>query len=148
MKAGRHAKILEIIGHNEIETQDELARGLNAAGYAVTQATVSRDIKELRLVKIPDERGGHKYASVNKAESGVSDRMQKLFAGSVLTMNFANNIIIIKTMVGAANTVALVVDALKNPLILGCVAGDDTVMVVAASNEAVETVLIEFNKML
>lgn len=148
MKAGRHAKILEIIGHSEIETQEELARALMEAGYAVTQATVSRDIKELRLIKIPDERGGHKYASVSRAESGVSDRMQKLFAGSVLTLASANNIIVIKTMVGAANTVAVVVDALKNPAILGCVAGDDTVIVVISSNEAVDKVMQDFNRML
>ena len=148
MKTGRHSRILDIIERHDIVTQEELARELKISGYDVTQATVSRDIKELRLIKIPDDHGVQKYAAVGKAERGVSNRMQKLFAGSVLSVTFANNIIVIKTVVGGANTVAVVVDAMRNTDILGCVAGDDTIIIIISSNEAVTKVMQEFNKML
>ena len=135
MKTTRHNKILEIIGKKEIETQEELVSELNNAGFRVTQATISRDIKDLRLTKVPDERGGYKYTSADRTETRITPKMRQIFANSVLSINFANNLIVIRTLAGSASTIGVVADALKHPAILGCVAGDDTVLVVVASNE-------------
>ncbi len=148
MKAVRHSKILEIISNKEIETQDELVEELLAEGFNITQATVSRDIKDLRLTKVPDERGGYKYTSMDKATSGVTLKMRQLFLNSVMSINSANNIIVIKTLAGSASTIGVVVDALKHPAILGSVAGDDTIIIVVASNEQVEDVISRLKSML
>ena len=148
MKSKRHNKILEIIFNKEIETQDELVKELLDAGFKVTQATVSRDIKDLRLTKIPDERGGYKYTSVDKADMGITPKMKQLFVNTVLSIASANNIIVVKTIAGSANTIGVVVDALKHPAILGSVAGDDTMIIVVSSNEQVGDVVNKLNGML
>lgn len=148
MKATRHSKILDIIEKKEIETQEELVSELISAGFNVTQATVSRDIKDLRLTKIPDERGGYKYTSVNKADAGITPKMKQLFINTVLSINSANNIIVVKTLAGSASTIGVVVDALKHPAILGSVAGDDTMIIVVASNNEVADVVSKLNLML
>ena len=140
MKIGRHTQILEIVTENEIETQDELANQLRTRGFNVTQATVSRDIKELRLIKIPSEKGGYKYAAVQGNDSKVSDRLYRMFAHSVVAIHSSNNLIVIKTMSGSANTAAMVVDSLKCPLILGSVAGDDTILIIVNGNNNVQEV--------
>jgi len=148
MKAVRQSKILELISKNEIETQEELVNALSQLGFDVTQATVSRDIKELRLTKIPDERGGYKYSSIEKAESGVTPKMKQLFSNTVISITSANNIIVIKTMSGSASTIGAVVDAIKHPSILGSVAGDDNLIIVVSSNDEVPNVINSLNVML
>lgn len=148
MKTTRHSKILDIISKKEIETQEELVRELNEAGFKVTQATISRDIKDLRLTKIPDERGGYKYTSVDKAETGITPKMKQLFVNTVISINSANNIIVIKTLAGSASAIGVVVDALKHPAVLGSVSGDDTIMIVVASNEQVPDVISRLNGMM
>ena len=148
MKTTRHSKILDIISKKEIETQEELVKELNDAGFKVTQATISRDIKDLRLTKIPDERGGYKYTSVDKVETGITPKMKQLFINTVISINSANNIVVIKTLAGSASAIGVVVDALKHPAILGSVSGDDTIIVVVASNDMVPDVIARLNGLL
>lgn len=148
MKSIRHSKILDIISKFEIETQEELVQHLIDEGFKVTQATVSRDIKDMRLTKIPDGRGGYKYTSVETADSGITPKMRQIFANTVLSITAANNIIVVKTLAGSANTIGVVVDALKHPAILGSVAGDDTMIIVASANEQVADIVNKLNLML
>jgi len=148
MKTVRHSRILEIIENKDIETQEELAEELRKSGIEVTQATVSRDIKELRLIKVLSENGVYKYATIDKAETGISERFIRMFSESVLSMDYANNLIVIKTITGSANAAAATVDALKWNEIVGTIAGDDTILVIVRSNEAVEVVLRKFRDMM
>ena len=103
MKTVRQVAILDIIEKQEIETQEELASALNARGIRVTQATVSRDIKELRLLKVLLPQGGYKYAVADKADHGLADRFVRIFRDSVLSIQYASNIVVIKTLSGSAN---------------------------------------------
>lgn len=148
MKAARHARLLEIIANNEIETQEELVKALVAEGFKATQATVSRDIKDLRLTKIPDERGGYKYASVDSSTGGITLKMKQLFENSVSSIKCAQNIVVVKTLAGSANTIGVVVDALRDENILGSVAGDDTIIVVLVDNQAAIELVEKLNNML
>lgn len=141
MKNNRQAAILELIEKKEIETQEELVRELLSLGYMATQATVSRDIRYLHLVKVSNLNGGYKYASANQAENEVlSERFVKLFVNSVLSIAYANNIIVIKTLAGSANAAAEAVDGMKWPEVLGTMAGDNTIMVVVRTNEETEQI--------
>ena len=126
MKSVRHAMILDIIESADIETQEELADELSKRGIVVTQATVSRDIKELRLLKVLADNGGYKYATVDKAEKGLSERFIRIFSESTLSKQSAENIIVIKTLSGSANAAAEAVDSLRWPEIVGSLAGDNT----------------------
>lgn len=127
MKYSRHSKIIEIIKDYEVETQQELARLLKTKGFDVTQATVSRDIKELRLVKILGQNGKYKYARSNESSQLVSERFMKLFKDAVIEIDMANNILVVKTLVGSANAAAAAIDALDVKKIVGTIAGDDTI---------------------
>ena len=131
----RQAKILEIIGRQEIETQEELCAELNKLNFNVTQATVSRDIKELRLYKVAGTTKKYKYAGLDGTQEELSPRMLNLFRESVLSINYANNIIVIKTMRGNGQGGGSFVDSLQIGEVIGGVAGDDTVLVVVNSNE-------------
>lgn len=137
MKSARHFRILEIIRDSVVQTQEELALILKREGYDVTQATVSRDIKELNLIKTPCADGRYRYSVQSGVRQEQQERLHKLFASTVLNVRSANNIIVLKTMQGSANTVAVVIDGLSNEDILGCVAGDDTVIIVVSCNEKV-----------
>ena len=141
MKNARQTAILSIIEQNDIETQEELAGKLKEMGIAVTQATVSRDIKELRLLKVLSGSGGYKYATADKAEHGLSERFVRMFKDSVLSINFAGNIVVIKTLSGSANVAAEAIDSMHLPEILGTMAGDNTVLVIVKNEtEAAQTV--------
>ena len=148
MKTRRHAKILELIQERPIDTQEELLKWLRNEKFDVTQATVSRDIKELKLIKVPSKKGGYKYSTEHKNKSEQEERFHKLFAGAVLSLQAANNLIVIKTIQGSANTVAVVVDSMTDDRIIGCVAGDDTVLVVTADNQSVKGVMNQFKKLM
>ncbi len=130
MKNKRHMKILELVAMQDISTQEELAAGLKQAGMHVTQATVSRDIKELKLVKTTGAGGKGKYAASTAASQSISERLVRVFADTVLTIEYSGHIVLIKTLSGSANAAAEAVDALKWPEILGSLAGDNTIMVV------------------
>ena len=135
MKIDRHAKILELIESQQIETQDELASKLQEAGFCVTQATVSRDIRELKLTKIPAEDGRQKYAVIANPDAEISERLIRVFRETVIKMDFAQNIIVVKTLEGMGMAVAVALDNMDNNGILGTIAGDDTVFCVVRSHQ-------------
>ena len=133
MKLERHSKIVELIGKYEIETQEELAEYLNQAGFAVTQATVSRDIRELKLTKVQSESGKQRYV-VLQNQTSFSDKYIRM------SMDMAHNILVIMTVSGMAMAVAAALDALHFSEIVGCIAGDDTIM--CAVRSADDTILV------
>jgi transcriptional regulator of arginine metabolism len=148
MKSIRHAAILEIIEKQDVETQEELADMLKDRGIVVTQATVSRDIKELHLLKVLSENGGYKYATLDKAEKGMTERLIRIFSESVLSMSNASNLIVIKTLTGSANAAAEAIDSLRWTPVVGTLAGDNTIFVAVRSVEEVEGVMERFRLML
>ena len=148
MKNARQAAILSIIEQNDVETQEDLAKKLKDMGIVVTQATVSRDIKELRLLKVLSASGGYKYATADKAEHGLSERFVRMFKDSVLSISFAGNIIVIKTLSGSANVAAEAIDSMRLPEILGTMAGDNTILVVVRNEEEAEKTVEVFQDML
>ncbi|KAF5049033.1 Arginine repressor [bioreactor metagenome] len=145
-KYTRQSKILELISKREVETQEELAEGLKAMGIDVTQATISRDIKELRLVKVMSKNGKYKYATIGQSQEGITDRLYKIFENSVVSIDNAMNVVVIKTIPGAAQICASAIDYMGVDEIVGTLAGDDTVFVAIRSLESVEYVLQEFKK--
>ena len=148
MKYNRHSKILEIIDKNIVETQEELAEKLKELGMDVTQATVSRDIKELRLIKIMTENGCYKYAPFAKTENVVSNKLINVFTGSYVSSDYANNIVVIKTLPAMAQGAASVIDSLKWPEIVGTIAGDDTIMIICRAEKIAEELVDKFNRMM
>ncbi|HHZ13018.1 MAG TPA: arginine repressor [Clostridiales bacterium] len=146
MKYTRHSKILEIIESMDIETQEELAEELRKRGIDVTQATVSRDIKELRLVKVMASSGISKYALIDNAETGISQKLIRVFAESVVSMDSSNNLIVIKTIAGSAQAAASAIDSLGWEEIVGCIAGDDTILVVVRENQPVNDIINRFQQ--
>jgi len=148
MKTMRHAMILQLIDSMEIDTQEALAEQLMRKGVRVTQATISRDIKELRLIKVLSEHGTYKYASADRAEKTVSDRMIRLFSESVVAMNEAENLIVIKTMVASAQLAAEAIDSLNWPEVAGTLAGENTIFVAVRSKDLVPTVMNRFRAMM
>lgn len=148
MKSRRHFAIRDILASERIATQEELCEALRKCGYEVTQATVSRDIKELRLTKIPDEMG-YRYAfPTSHGPKSSFERMKRVFQDSVTDLDYSENIIIIKTLPGLAQSVGAVIDAMENQLILGNVAGDDTIFVLVKPKSEVENVLETFQKLI
>ncbi len=148
MKARRHFTILDIIATQRVGTQEELCELLRERGFDVTQATVSRDIKELKLAKTPDDRGYHYSLPETAPARSPLDRMQRIFKDLVISCDHSENIIVIKTITAGAQSVASVIDAYDNQHILGTVAGDDTIIVVVRSSLAVLEVMNIFNNML
>lgn len=136
MKARRQAKILELIKNHVIETQEELAEALARHGIPVTQATVSRDIKELQLNKIPVGDGRYRYAMSDEMPPTSWDKRRRILQDSILSVDFSENIIIVKALPGTASGVGLAIDNLGWPEMIGSVAGDDTVMCVIKPKEA------------
>ena len=143
-KSKRHEKILELIARYEIETQEELQDRLNEEGFSVTQATVSRDIKDMHLLKVLAEDGNYRYATIDKNDQGVGDRLIRMLADSLVDINRANNLIVIKTLSGSAHVAAEAVDSLRWPEVLGTIAGDNTILVIVRSNEEVDAVIRRF----
>lgn len=145
-KYTRQSKILELISRRDIETQEELAEGLKAMGIDVTQATISRDIKELRLVKIMSKNGKYKYATLGQSQEGITDRLNKIFENSVISIDYAGNLVIIRTIPGAAQICASAIDYMGIDDIAGSIAGDDTVFVAIKDINTIENVVYEFKK--
>ena len=141
MKAKRQAMIREIIESQSIQTQEELAEALRGRGMVVTQATVSRDIKEMHLLKVLSDDGGYRYATMEKNEQGMNDRLIRMLSDSVVEINSANNLIVIRTLPGSAHVAGEAVDSLRWPEILGTLAGDNTILlVIRAEGEAPQVV--------
>ena len=148
MKSARHNLILEIIELKDIETQEELAEELKNHGVKVTQATVSRDIKELRLLKVLSENGGYKYATVERAEKGMSDRFIRILSESVISMESVDKLIVVKTLPASAHAACEAIDSMKWSEVLGTIAGDNTFLIIARSEEAVESMMNRFNTLI
>lgn len=144
MKAKRQALIRKIVESQSIQTQEDLADALRMHGMLVTQATVSRDIKEMHLLKVLAEDGTYRYATMEKSDSGMNDRLIRMLADSVVDMNSANNLIVIHTLPGSAHVAGEAVDSLKWPEVIGTIAGDNTILVIVRSNEEVEEVVRRF----
>ncbi len=145
LRNARHAKILEIIDQMEIETQEELCEQLAAHNFSVTQATVSRDIKELHLFKVKGINKRFRYASMTEQESGLSDRMRSLFQTCVVAIRPVGNLIVIKTLNGNGSNAGVVIDRLEYREVVGCISGDDTVFVVCENNDETKVVTERLN---
>jgi len=141
MKIARHAKILELIEKQDIETQDELAQRLQEAGFVVTQATVSRDIREMKLTKISTENGRQKYSAISGTDTEIAERLIRVFKEAVVKMDYAQNMIVIKTLEGMGMAVGVAVDNMQNNEILGTIAGDDTVFCVVRTHHQAVTII-------
>ena len=135
MKIKRQTKILELIKKYEIETQEDLSAYLEKEGFQVTQATVSRDIRELKLTKVSLGNGKQKYIALLETSEDLSRKYERIFRDGFISMDIAQNILVVKTVPGMAMAVAAALDALKFPEIVGCIAGDDTIMIAARSIE-------------
>ncbi len=141
LRSARHAKILEIISHKEIETQEELCAELNKINYAVTQATISRDIRDLHLFKVAGIEKKYRYAYVHGGESEISPKMKSLFRDCVLSVKMAQNLVVVKTLSGNGANAGAVVDKLHYEQIVGSVAGDDTLLIVCQNEDDAEEVV-------
>lgn len=149
MKTLRHNRIKELVDKQIIETQDELAEALRQDGIDVTQATVSRDIKELMLIKVPTGDGRYRYAFPPEQSFLFSQaRTERIFQDTITGMDFSQNIVILRTYPGAAQAVASTIDYLKWPEIIGTVAGDDTIFIVVKPAEAAQEIIRRFRKLL
>ena len=148
MKSERHAMILNLIETTNVETQEELADMLKQRGICVTQATVSRDIKELRLIKVLAENGGYKYATVDKAEAGMKERFVRIFGDSVVGINTSANLVIVKTLSGSANAAAEAVDSMHWNDIVGTMAGENTIFIAARDEKAVPDIVKRLSAMI
>jgi transcriptional regulator of arginine metabolism len=148
MKQKRQDKMIELIERRNIETQEELAKLLKQAGFDVTQATVSRDIRELKLTKMPALDGRQKYVVTTVKEDHLNDKYIRVLRDGYLSMDTAQNILVIKTVSGMAMAVAAAIDALKFDEIVGCIAGDDTIMAAGRSVEETKVVMDKINTML
>ena len=141
LRSARHAKILEIISHKEIETQEELCEELNKLNHVVTQATISRDIKDLHLFKVAGTEKKYRYTYISGVEGEISPKMKSLFRDCVVSIKSAQNIVVIKTLVGNGANAGAVVDKLNYNEIIGSVAGDDTLLVVCVDTPSAEGVV-------
>lgn len=148
MKTKRHAKILEIIQRHPVDTQEELLKQLRQEGFSVTQATVSRDIRELHLVKVLGNDGVYRYSAASPAEHDSSDRFYTLFVQSVLSVDFAQNIVVVKCRAGMAQAVCAAMDSLHWDNVMATLAGDDTYICITKSEEYAVGLTSELKKML
>ncbi len=148
MKYSRHAKILELIEKYQIETQEELADKLREHGMSVTQATVSRDIKDLRLIKVTVDDEHYKYAPISQSEGTFTNRLLTIFTESFVNCDYASNIVVVKTLPGMAQASASAMDTLKWMEIVGTIAGDDTIMIVCRTEKIAEELVNKLSKMI
>lgn len=148
MKQSRHEKIVELIDKEEIETQEELADRLRDAGFAVTQATVSRDIRQLHLSKVAAGGGRQKYALLRQDDSHLWDKYERVLKDGFVSMDMAQNILVIKTVAGMAMAVAAAVDAFRFEEIVGSIAGDDTIMMAIRTVEDTRLVMEKIDSIL
>ena len=139
MKTKRHSKIVELINSYDIETQEELAQKLEVGGFVVTQATVSRDIRDLKLSKVVMANGKQKYSLMPK-QDGISEKYVRILGEAFVSMDMAQNILVVKTVSGMAMAAAAALDSMQMSEIVGCIAGDDTIM--AAIRSVDDTVVV------
>ena len=148
MKTRRHAKILELIREQDIDTQEELLKNLRDCGFDVTQATVSRDIRQMKLSKQVTEDGRQKYVYSTADSDVMQDKYVSVLKAGFVRMDLAQNLLVIKTVSGMAMALATAIDAIEMPEIIGCIAGDDTIFVAIKSSEEAQMVMEKFKEML
>ena len=148
MKQKRQRRIIEIINHNIVETQEELADILRSEGYAVTQATVSRDIKELGLTKVPASNGRQKYAILSEDSEKMTDKYTRILHDGLISTDTAGNLLVCKTVSGMAMAVAAAIDAMNFSEVVGSIAGDDTIMAATRSPLDANNLKIKINEMI
>lgn len=148
MKKNRHRQIVEIINKYDVETQEDLAKYLKDAGFDVTQATVSRDIRELKLTKVSNGRGKQRYIVLNQPDAHMEDRFIRVLKDGFVSMDMAQNILVIKTVAGMAMAVAAAIDSLDFPEVVGCIAGDDTIMIAVRTIEDTKNLMDKIHKMI
>ena len=146
MKTRRQAKILELIQRNDVETQEELSAYLVREGFQVTQATVSRDIRELKLTKIAMDNGKQKYAVITDADSGMMEKYARVLREGFISMDLAKNIVVIKTVSGMAGAVCAAIDAMKFQEMVGSIAGDDTIICIIGDDEEAIKIMKKLRK--
>ncbi len=147
MKGQRHIKIREIITSREVETQDELVEALRAAGYQVTQATVSRDIKELQLLKVPLDDGRYKYSVPADQRFNPIQRLRRALTDHYVGVDFANNLVVMKSLPGTANIFGELIDNLEWEEVMGTICGDDTILIICRSEQGSQAVVDHIKSM-
>lgn len=148
MKGQRHMRIREIITNNDIETQEELVDMLKEAGYNVTQATISRDIKELHLVKVPLQDGRYKYSLPADQRFNPLQKLQRALSDSFISIDGVSHFLMLKTLPGNGNAIAVLIDHLDWPEILGTLSGDDTILIIVRSDDLREEIKERIIKLL
>lgn len=148
MKIARHSKIIELINKYDIETQEELADKLRGEGFKVTQATVSRDIRELKLTKMAVEGSIQKYVVVQNTDGQMSDKYLRVLRDGFVSVDRAENILVVKTVSGMAMAVAAALDAMQWSEIVGCIAGDDTIMAAIRTKDDALLVMDKIRKLI
>lgn len=148
MKTGRHARILDIIAKHPIETQDELLTRLREEGFKATQATISRDIKDLRLVKTLGSDGKYRYVSASRSSTDIRTNFSNLFSTSVNSIDVAQNLVVIKTLSGMAQAVCAALDSADYPSVVGTIAGDDTIFIACRTADLAVSLTEELKKLI
>ena len=146
MKVNRHVKIVELVNKYDIETQEELADRLREEGFQITQATVSRDIRDLKLTKVPTDDGHQKYVVLKATENALRDKYIRILKDGFVSMDMAMNILVIKTVSGRAMAVGAAIDEMNWHEIVGCIAGDDTIMCAIRTMEDTAVVMEKIRK--
>ncbi|WP_297519071.1 arginine repressor [uncultured Clostridium sp.] len=148
MKSKRHSKIIEIINQKVIETQEDLADELKDSGFDVTQATVSRDIKSLKLIKTQDSRGKYKYSIIKNETNDIVDKLTNILKNTVDSVESINNIVVVKTLAGSASAAAEAIDSLSLGEVAGTIAGDNTIFILLRDNDKSEELVKNIKKMI
>jgi len=148
LKSKRHTKILEIISEKDIETQEELADELKRAGFDVTQATVSRDIKILKLIKMQGASGNYKYVASSKESKDINDKLSSILANAAVSVENVDNFVVVKTLTGSASAAAEAIDTLFDTEVAGTIAGDNTIFILARSLDRAEELVDKVRKMI
>jgi transcriptional regulator of arginine metabolism len=135
MKGQRHIKIREILNNQEIETQDDLVNALRLAGFQVTQATVSRDIKDMHLIKVPLDSGSYKYSLPTEQRFNPTQRLKRALTDHFTSIDYAENLVVLKCMPGTANAIGMLMDNLEWNEVMGTICGDDTILIICRTKE-------------
>ena len=148
LKSKRHSKILEIISEKDIETQEELAEELKNAGFDVTQATVSRDIKILKLIKMQGISGNYRYVESSKESKDINDKLYSILSNAALSVENVDNFVVVKTLTGSAMAAAEAIDNLFDMEVAGTIAGDNTIFILARSLDKAEELVSKIRKVI
>lgn len=148
-KYDRHLKILELIQNSDIQTQEELVEALSLHGFEATQATVSRDIRELRIIKVLSPNGGYKYATAaTDTVTDMESRLNTIFSESAVSIDHAKNLVVIKTLPGMAQAAASVIDSMQHVDLVGSIAGDDTLLLILRDDKAAQRITARLKRMI